>query len=907
MKLSKKILSIVLSVLMVVSTIPFTAVTALAADTNYEAVKTAITAYETKMNDAKNGGMIYTNMPAAYSAYVDANKALKKACAGETVDLANAASKLTEATGKMETYTAPGFTTVAPTFNSNAIGSGYYGNVIYAGTDITDISGGDGNELNSYGIAGNRLYGKMHCNRDIVLVYDGNKDALKLPVTVQFIVKRSIAGTPRFKVASVYSNGGSWTLYQDWFGNSGAWNTWPSSTNAKINYVENGWDDGKLLDYNQKGGTTYYYGNCVKYSGTPDDTVYYNHYNKGSDLNFTVYSQGDYSNNYIKNVNLSPIQADGDANIYVLNYQGFKNLVANSLKDKDVNVADYKNGGLTAYLNQIDTASKYSPDNAKTGVANGSDVAKAFSKVATDLKNAEKPAAETFEITHSSSSKVSNWTVTKAATCKEAGSKTGNCDYCGTEITAEIPIDQDAHSYLTNANPNYTSNSEKANDIIYQHAISCDNDASHAKKNDACTFERAIELDVAATETTEGKEYERCSVCGGTRYTVIEKLAPEITFDVVDRENSTDTSSKVDVAISKNAENETVVKAEIKPEDKANGTKFIGWYDNEGKLVSPKPEYVVTDTSKPLTVKTADRANDGYSLGMNGKVDCHLYIDTLYYVDDVDNTTIEISYNQNGTTYAPDVVTKTMSGTQVINNGDEFLFTTGYAPVQITEQISYKVYENGTLVYDSDVANANASIEKYCAAVINAGVYSTELTNLCQSVINYGSAAQNYFVGVTAPAVTATTTDVANLTTADVEAYKPTIQQTSASRADFQVTDMTFMSLDNSAIRFYYTGSLDGYTVTVDAAEVTPQSKVVNGETYNYFEVSGIAAADLDAFHDIRIVKDGKIAFYAKASALSYVYLGVNNAPGALKNYKTFLATLVDYNVKNKEYKASKA
>lgn len=901
MKLSKKILSIVLSVLMVVSSMPFTAVTAFAAD--IDSLKTAISNYEGMMN-----GTIYKNMKDAYDAYVDANNAINKACNGDPSELATAKTKLENAIKKMtETpYTAPTFTTVAPKFPGNDIGEGYYGNVIYAGTDITDINGKDGDTLNSYqarswGDQTYTLYGKMHCNRDIVFVYNGNKDDLKLPVTFEVVQRRS-GGTKDaiFKTGRIYSNGGDWTLYQDWFGNSGAWNKWPSDTKARINYEVNGWEDKRLLEVKGQ-GTTYYYGNCVKYTGDPDTTSYYNHYNKGSELNFTVFSQGNYLDDYNNTVNLSPIRENdtqyGSADIYVLNYEGLRNIVSNAVKN--VKVTEYKYGGLSSYLATVDEAAQYGPDKAVTGATSGDAIARAFSTKVTGYKTtfATKPDAVPAPTVNHDGSTVTSWTTTKNPTCTENGSRVGNCQYCGQKV--ELPIEKTGHNYSGAVNAMYESGKEKTTKD-YKHSVACVNDGSHTKEVQ-CTFVRAIELDVPATETTEGKEYERCSVCGGTRYTVIEKLAPEIKYNVVDRNDATtDTSSKVNVVTEKNEENNTVVKAEIKAEEAAKGTKFIGWYDKTGKLVSSSPEFVVTDPSMELTVKTADRANDGYSLGMNGKVDCHVYIDALYYTDNVDNTTITVRYNKNGTTYAQDFVTVTKTGAEVINNGDEFLFTTGYAPAQISEKVTVTISAP-----DMEAPKViEASIESYCAAVIG-GDYPTALTNLCQSVINYGSAAQGYFDGVTSPDVTTATTPVENLTTADVEAYKPTIKQTSASKADFQVTDMTFMSLDNSAIRFYYTGSLEGYTVTADGIEITPQSKVVDGETYNYFEVSGIAAADLDVFHDIIIKKDSKIAFYAKASALSYVYLGVNNAPGALQNYKTFLATLVAYNIKNKEYKAS--
>ena len=73
MKMTKKFISVFLAVMMVVTMIPmsvFAATTNNASDADAVALKNAMTAYENAMD-----GTIYTNMDAAYAAYVNANKA----------------------------------------------------------------------------------------------------------------------------------------------------------------------------------------------------------------------------------------------------------------------------------------------------------------------------------------------------------------------------------------------------------------------------------------------------------------------------------------------------------------------------------------------------------------------------------------------------------------------------------------------------------------------------------------------------------------------------------------------------------------------------------------------------------------------------------------------------------------
>lgn len=121
MKKSKRLLALILSVLMVLTSLPVVAFTAFAADV--DDVNTAMRNYEAKMD-----GTIYKNMGAAYEAYVNCQKALDAynyggsaysgALAGKADALNNAVTAMTA-----ETWSYSGITSVTPSFYEDSSGN----------------------------------------------------------------------------------------------------------------------------------------------------------------------------------------------------------------------------------------------------------------------------------------------------------------------------------------------------------------------------------------------------------------------------------------------------------------------------------------------------------------------------------------------------------------------------------------------------------------------------------------------------------------------------------------------------------------------------------------------------------------------------------------------------------------
>lgn len=100
---SKRILAIFLSILMVMTSVPVVAFTAFAADdAAVTEVENAMAEYEKKMD-----GTVYTNMSAAYTAYVNCQKALDAyKYGGVTNALSGKAAALTSATANMQAWSA---------------------------------------------------------------------------------------------------------------------------------------------------------------------------------------------------------------------------------------------------------------------------------------------------------------------------------------------------------------------------------------------------------------------------------------------------------------------------------------------------------------------------------------------------------------------------------------------------------------------------------------------------------------------------------------------------------------------------------------------------------------------------------------------------------------------------------
>jgi hypothetical protein len=148
MKLTKKLLSVVLAITLVVTTIPMSAISALAV-VSRDTSDVAVTQLETAMTDYENKMMsgVYTNMGDAYDAYVAANKAYDAYVYGnaDSSSIKTATTNLTNATNAMSEWSAYSGTDHATFANDNDYVSdenyaSVYKNVLYGTKSISALA-----------------------------------------------------------------------------------------------------------------------------------------------------------------------------------------------------------------------------------------------------------------------------------------------------------------------------------------------------------------------------------------------------------------------------------------------------------------------------------------------------------------------------------------------------------------------------------------------------------------------------------------------------------------------------------------------------------------------------------------------------------------------------------------------
>lgn len=339
-KLSKKLLSALLAVMMVVTSIPMMAFSAFAADT--DALESAMAAYETKMS----GVTIYTNMSAAYNAYVDAQEALDAYKYGNVnVDFAAKANALTAATKAMEPWTAPVFDAKAYHYKDEAEGG--YSNVVYTtGNSTTEAT-----VLGEATDAG--ITAKLFVPQLIILAYDG-KNEVSLPAQLE----TSLPGKNLVSRQSMYYAASSndtmyfddvWNGYMN--GSGEKWKTWAKKTVDSSAVFAAKSDDSSHTQTPDK--TSRFWWNKLTYHGTGNTADYFDKFSNSSlDVYCYFYNWGG------KYTTLKPTASN---EIYVINYKP----VADAISDcsakftaalSSSKISDYKEGGLSSLLTEFDKA-----------------------------------------------------------------------------------------------------------------------------------------------------------------------------------------------------------------------------------------------------------------------------------------------------------------------------------------------------------------------------------------------------------------------------------------------------------------------------------------------------------------------------------------------------------------------
>lgn len=368
-KFSKKLLSVILAALMVVTSVPIIGFVAFAEDNALEdpaitEIKNAMDRFETQL---ATPGM-FTNVDVAYDAYVDCQEAMDAyTYGGESNALNGKAAALNTAIDNIKAFTGvsgnarPSFEGDDPKSVDATYGGSYgttYQNILYT-TQTTSA-----NEKSSGKIGD--VYHRVYYPSETTLLYDGSTDAL-MPVmgmaSVSAKKDRYIYTSYPSASTSDSSDNPNFILQGYWHDRSGesldfAW-SWQGSTNGP-GYSSSVLGDtshrSSKLDYNTnwigifQSGKTKYIANVMKYTGTPAST--YSEY----ELAWYVTSGED------PNSDSGFINAAGNK-IIVVNYKTLLDAVAAAgSKMKAVDLAQFTEGGLIEYIDAMEAATDFDPN-----------------------------------------------------------------------------------------------------------------------------------------------------------------------------------------------------------------------------------------------------------------------------------------------------------------------------------------------------------------------------------------------------------------------------------------------------------------------------------------------------------------------------------------------------------------
>ncbi len=338
-KVSKRILSVLLAALMIITSVPIT-VFAFNISADIDAAKDpavievsdAMTAYEKKMD-----GTVYTNMSAAYNAYVDAQKAIDSYIYGGVANaLEGKAAALTAAIANMGEFTAYKGNGVAK-IGSSTVPSTAYSNLLYAdGSAATDYSVGvEAGKLSGamkYGCFGYIYY------PETVLLYDGTTPSM--PVISGYA---NTNGRYKTQPRAMYTTTGGLEFKDYWNGYTDGF-VWSTATNYKVGYSADTWTGSMTCDNKS---TKRSYSNTMYYTGTPTAAL--------TSIDSTDWTFAQDHNSASATMNLG-------TKIQIVNYKLLVDAIANNTDRLNIHVSDYTQGGMAALCAAFDRATSLDPN-----------------------------------------------------------------------------------------------------------------------------------------------------------------------------------------------------------------------------------------------------------------------------------------------------------------------------------------------------------------------------------------------------------------------------------------------------------------------------------------------------------------------------------------------------------------
>lgn len=389
-KLSKRILSVLLAALMVVTSLPliaFAAETDAVTDPDVIAAQDAMEAFGDKLAAE---GAAYGNVGPAYTAYVNVQKAIDSYYYGtaDVSTLRNAVSALETASNKMTT------------FSGYSVDNSALSNNVWAGDSSTNYGDYYKNVLwinNGYNPTFENFMTYSDCDMvmqsgtsvttalaypEAVLLYDGVNTPATSVMAVMQGDGQNVSNADRYVFAIAVTSGNGLDLLQNWKSNDGStldhiWNM--NNDSIFVSKLNTGFN-GASADMIADGGWfstdryTHRYSNMFTFTGTMDKNEYVRN------INPTVTSYSG-SNTSFRNDDI--VQAvTGTRQIHVLNATALTSaLQENGNKMKSIDLANYSEGGLTEYITAMDNLAGF---DFNSYFDNGNN----YNQCATDMKNA---------------------------------------------------------------------------------------------------------------------------------------------------------------------------------------------------------------------------------------------------------------------------------------------------------------------------------------------------------------------------------------------------------------------------------------------------------------------------------------------------------------------------------------
>ena len=227
-----------------------------------------------------------------------------------------------------------------------------------------------------------------------------------------------------------------------------------------------------------------------------------------------------------------------------------------------------------------------------------------------------------------------------------------------------------------------------------------------------------------------------------------------------------------------------------------------------------------------------------------------------FYVKAENNTKVNVTVD--GTTMAYDLSTMTPD-----DNG-QYVIAVNLAAAQMTEEITLDFLRDGT-----SVLQKTYSIRDYAVFILE-GSYPARTKNMVRYMLHYGAAAQNYF-GVNTGNLANVGYEITDAVTLPTE-YEP--MSVNGSVSDFKFYGASLVFDNKIAVRFYFTGSVEG----VDFGDY----KVTEKGDMHYVEVPGINPQDYAKSIVLSATKDGK-SLTVSYSPLNYIVRMSEKGSDALK------------------------